>query len=66
MTSALVRDRELAELVEALDAATGVLEGIDYFGDHLALPPHDRIEIQHAIEWAANFLSQLRFEGSDR
>jgi hypothetical protein len=66
MTSTPVRDRELAELVESLDAADAALEGTDFFADHLALAPHDGLEIQRAIGRAADFLNQLRFERSDR
>jgi hypothetical protein len=65
-TSTLVRYRDLLELVEALDGAVEVLEALDFFGNHLALPLPDCLEIQRAIERAAATINQLRFQGGDQ
>jgi hypothetical protein len=68
MISTPVRDRELRELVEALDRANEVLDrfDFDYLDGRLVLPLCERIAIQSAIGQAADVLIQFRFKGSDR
>jgi hypothetical protein len=66
MTSALVYDRELHDLVAVLDEAAEILETIGFQGpgdDALALPLRESFAVKHAIERAANFLTELRYGG---
>jgi hypothetical protein len=64
--SALVYDRELHDLVAALDEAAEILEAIGYpsaGANYLALSLRESFEVRHALEQAANFLAELRFCG---
>jgi hypothetical protein len=66
MTSALVYDRELHDLVAVLDEAAEILETIGFResgDDTLSLPLRESFAVKHAIERAADFLAQLRFCG---
>jgi hypothetical protein len=69
MTSALIRDRQLCELIDGLDGAVEVLETIGFRGpgdDDLSLPLRESFAIKHAIERAADFLYALRYDGGGR
>jgi hypothetical protein len=60
----LVRERELQDLVENLDAALDALESYATCEDYTRpIKQHDRFCIEHALEAAATFLHELRFAG---
>jgi len=57
-----VRERELQDLVENLDAALDTLESYASCEDYARLiKQHDHFCIEHALEAAAAFLHELRF-----
>jgi hypothetical protein len=69
MTGALVRDRELHDLVAALDAASETLELLGYSGPdagYLGISLRESFEVRVAIRQAADFLFALRHDGGGR
>jgi hypothetical protein len=66
MTSALVCDRELHDLVEDLDAAVTALESCGYRDAHddaLTLPLRNYFQLKQVLEAAADYLAAIRFCG---
>jgi hypothetical protein len=66
MTAAPIRDRELRDLVEALDGAAEILELIgfqDFSANTLSLPLHECFTVKDALRRAGDFLAELRFCG---
>jgi hypothetical protein len=66
MTSALVRDHHLREMVMDLDAAAEILESVGFQGsgdDTLVLPLRESFAIRHAVQRAADYLMALRYGG---
>lgn len=66
----ILRQRELRELVVALDQALDVLELCDFLettdggdGTLLALPLRDSFRLERALKRAADFLDNLRHDG---
>jgi hypothetical protein len=69
MSSALVRDYELRELVEALDAASETLELLGYSGPgagYLGISLRESFEVRDVIQQAADYLYTLRCDGGRR
>jgi hypothetical protein len=69
MSSAFVRDHELRELVEALDAASETLELLGYSGPgagYLGISLRESFEVRDVIQQAADFLFALRHDGGGR
>jgi hypothetical protein len=66
MTSALLYDRELHDLVVALDGAAKILEAIGFpspDADCLGISLHECFAVKNALVMAADFLAELRFCG---
>ena len=69
MSSALLRDCELRDLVEALDAASETLELLGYSGPgagYLGISLRESFEVRVAIRRAADFLFAPRHDGGER
>jgi hypothetical protein len=64
--SNIIHDRQLCELVAALDEAVTALELCGYRDAHddaLTLPLRDYFQLNHAIRRAADYLAELRYCG---
>ena len=61
----LVREHELQDLLEDLNAALDTLESYAACEDYTkSIKPHDRFCIEHALEAAAAYLDALRLRGT--
>ena len=66
MTSALLYDRELHDLVVALDGAAKILEAIGFpspDADCLGISLHECFAVRDTLRRTADFLAELRFCG---
>lgn len=65
---ALVRQRELAEIVAALDRALGAFERRELLADRagdavVAVPLDAGLHVERALRRAADYLADLRYDG---
>jgi hypothetical protein len=60
----LVRERELRDLVEDVEAALDTFEFYAASEDTRIIEQHDRFCLEHALEAAAAYLDSLRLRGT--